>query len=397
MGAAGTAAGGAETHPHGHTGPHRASVLLLVLAFLALYFFWGSTYLGIKWAIEGFPPFFMAGVRNLIAGVVLYGWIRWRQAGSRAAAPTPRQWANAALVGGLLLLGGNGLVTMATQWIPSSLVALMVSMLPIWMAILEPVHNRFVGVQRGGMSSRVSGLQWVGIVLGFAGVAMLIGPKVLAAFDGRDHPGGVGQAVGAIATVLSSFCWANGSLYSRRADLPASAFLSTGMQLLCGGALLLTVSLAVGEFSQLSADRMLASWRPIAALVYLIVAGSLIGFTAYIWLIGVVSPSKVATYAYINPIVAVVLGWWLGNEELTWRILLAAAVIISGVVIIVTLKGRKPPGVPASAEPPLPAGGTLAVPVAADFPTQQTSAETDAQPSQHAASAGIAPGAVARR
>lgn len=367
---ASSSAAEAPTHSAGEdgTGSHhhrRAPAVLIVLAFASLYFFWGSTYLGIKWAIEGFPPFFMAGVRNLVAGLIVYGWMRWRVAsreggrGFDEGKPTAKQWANAALVGGLLLLGGNGLVTFATQWIPSSLVALMVSMLPIWMAILEPAHDRYVGAQRGGSVSRISGAQWAGIVLGFVGVAMLIGPKVLAAFNGGGNTAGngIGQALGALATLASSFCWANGSLYSRRADLPRSPLLSTGMQLLCGGALLLVVAVVAGELPRLSVEQMTASWRPIGALVYLIVAGSLIGFTSYIWLLGHVSPSKVATYAYINPMVAVGLGWWLGNEEMTWRILLAAAIIIAGVVIIVTLKGRKPPE-----KTVVPTGGTLAVP-----------------------------------
>lgn len=370
--------------------PHRAPVVLIVLAFASLYFFWGSTYLGIKWAIEGFPPFFMAGVRNLVAGVIVYGWVRWASRSEGSVRPTPKQWANAALVGGLLLLGGNGLVTFATQWIPSSLVALMVSMLPIWMAILEPVHNRYVGAQRGGTVSRISGLQWAGIVLGFVGVAMLIGPKVLAAFNGGgagSGPAGIGQALGALATLGSSFCWANGSLYSRRADLPRSPFLSTGMQLLCGGALLLLVAAAAGEFPQLSVEKMTASWRPIGALVYLVVAGSLIGFTSYIWLLGHVSPSKVATYAYINPIVAVGLGWWLGNETMTPRTLLAAAVIIAGVVIIVTLKGRRPRG---AAEPVVPTGGTLAVPAAPMPGAALQDAEGRSEAEDEARSAGAA-------
>jgi len=358
--------------------PARPPVWLVAAAYFSLYFFWGSTYLGIKWAIEGFPPFFLAGVRNLIAGMIVYAYVRQRAgwgADGDAGRPTARQWINAAIVGGLLLLGGNGLVTFATQYIASSVIALMVAMLPIWMALLVRFHP-MPGAPRPGRA-RVS--EVAGIALGFAGVLMLIGPKVLNAFDAAEvGRAGVWPAVGALATLASSFCWANGSLYSRRADLPRSPFLSTGMQLLCGGALLLAVSGAAGEFSELSLARMFATPRPVLSLVYLIVAGSLIGFTSYIWLLSVSSPSKVATYAYVNPVVAVGLGWWLGGEAMTPLTLVAAAVIIASVVIIVSFR----PQGPGRGGTVVPSGGTLAVPVSAtggDDAAEGTAAAADVE------------------
>jgi len=338
-----------------------APAALVIAAFLSLYFFWGSTYLGIRGAIEpphGFPPFFMAGIRNLIAGVILYSVVRARSRFAPSTRPTPRQWRNAALVGTLLLLGGNGLVTFATQFIPSSLVALLIAMLPIWMALLERVWERD---KTGGTQAR-SPAAWLGIALGFAGVVMLIGPKVLHAFDAGDPGTGGGTvttagriwpALGAAATLLSSFCWANGSLLSRRANrsggLPASPFLSTAMQLVCGGLALLLVSALTGEFPRVDPASFTAA-KPMLSLVYLIVAGSLVGFTAYIWLLGVTTPSRVATYAYVNPIVAVWLGWWLGREEIKASTLIAAAIIIAGVFLIVSFnRPSRPPAAPAQA------------------------------------------------
>ncbi len=352
---------GGEPMLHASPSPTRRPVWLVAAAYISLYFFWGSTYLGIKWAIEGFPPFFLAGARNLVAGVIVYAYVR-RRAGwgaeGDAGRPTARQWVNAAIVGGLLLLGGNGLVTFATQYIASSVIALMVAMLPIWMALLVRFHP-VPGASRPG---RARASEVAGIALGFAGVLMLIGPKVLSAFDGAEvGRAGVWPAIGALATLASSFCWANGSLYSRRADLPRSPFLSTGMQLLCGGALLLVVSGVAGEYPELSLRQMFATPRPVLSLAYLIVAGSLIGFTSYIWLLSVSSPSKVATYAYVNPVVAVGLGWWLGGETMTPLTLIAAAVIIASVVIIVSFR----PQGPGRDGAVVPSGGTLAVPVSA--------------------------------
>lgn len=341
--------------PPGVPSPAGPPIALVIAAFLSLYFFWGSTYLGIKLAIEpplGFPAFFMAGVRNLLAGVILYVLVRARSGFDRATRPTRRYWGNAAVVGTLLLLGGNGLVSFSTQFLPSSIVALLIAMLPIWMAMLERVWERPTAatpVQRRPLAA------WLGIALGFAGVVMLMWPKVAKAIADRadtTHASDVWPAVGAGMVLLSSFCWANGSLLSRRANraggLPPWPFLSTAMQLVCGGIALLVVSGAASEFPRVQLASFTAI-KPVLAVAYLTVAGSLIGFTAYIWLLSVTTPSRVATYAYVNPIVAVWLGWWLGNETLDARTLLAAAVIIAGVVLIVTFNRPSRPAPPAPA------------------------------------------------
>ncbi|MBX3359680.1 MAG: EamA family transporter [Phycisphaeraceae bacterium] len=333
---------------------HRTpSLWMVATAYLSLYFFWGSTYLGIKWAVlggvpgepnVGIPAFFLAGVRSVIAGVLMYVFLRWRG----EARPTPRQWRSMAVVGTLLLLGGNGLVTFAVQYIPSGVAAVLIALLPIWMLVLE-------GFWGGApLRERVSPALIAGIVIGLAGVGLLLWPKIqplLGAGDGRSH---VLEAVGAGAVLLSSFCWANGSLYSRRlagrGGLPSSPFIGTAMQLICGGAALLVVSALLREWRLMTFEGIFGSPRPIASLAYLIFAGSLIGYTAYIWLLGVSTPGKIATYAYVNPIVALVIGSVVGKEELTGRVFLAAGLIIAGVVVIVTLRtgrARRPIGGPA--------------------------------------------------
>lgn len=323
---------------------------LLVAAFLSLYIFWGSTYLGIKWAVQqggagvqpvrGFPPFFLAGIRSVIAGAIVYAFVRIVQKQPR---PAMRHWRNTTVIGVLLLLGGNGLVTFATQYIPSGVVALLIAMLPIWMLLLEGPW--------GGppLRERARPSVFLGIGLGIAGVAMLVWPKIAAAIADRAAGNGhnhVMEAVGVCAVMLSSFLWANGSLFSRRVGgrpgaLPRSPFLTTGMQLLCGGGALLVVSVLAGEMNRLTVDAAFADARPALALAYLVVFGSLVGYTAYIWLLGVSTPAKIATYAYVNPIVAIVLAALLGNETLTLRTFVAAAVIIAGVVVIVTFRPAK--------------------------------------------------------
>lgn len=303
------------------TGGRGAPVWLVGAALVCLYVVWGSTYLGIKWAVEGFPPLFLAGVRSLIAGGLIYGVARARG----AERPTRAQWRAAAVIGGLLLLGGNGAVTVASQWVPSSVCALIVAALPVWMVVLD---------RRGPRASVVT---WTGVVVGLAGVALLIGPRVVEAVRGGAWSNGGGaQALGMTLLVGSSICWASGSLYARSAPRPASGLASVGMQLTCGGALLMVASAAMGEPARLSLEAMFGQARPGLALAYLIVFGSVLGYTSYIWLLEVASPAVVSTYAYVNPVVAVALGAWLGGERLSARVLMAAAVILAGVVVIVS-------------------------------------------------------------
>jgi drug/metabolite transporter (DMT)-like permease len=284
----------------------------LITAFAAVYLIWGSTYLAIRFAIETMPPHLMAAARFLVAGAILYAWSRWRG----APAPTLRNWRASAIVGAFLLLGGNGAVVWAETRVPSGLTALLVAMVPIWMLVLE-MHPRL-----GGKRPRAAVV--AGLVLGLAGLALLVAPGKLA---GRVDP------IGAGVLVLGCLSWAFGSLQSRVADLPKSGFLAAAMEMLCGGALLLLFGLATGQAGQLSLAAISA--RSLVSLVYLIFFGSLIGFTAYIWLLGATTPARVSTYAYVNPVVAVLLGWGFANEPMTLRTMLAAAVIVGGVVVII--------------------------------------------------------------
>jgi len=293
----------------------RPSLLEIGLAFAAVYVIWGSTYLAIRFAIETLPPFLMAGARFLVAGAILYGWARLRG----HAAPSRVQWRAALIVGGLLLAGGNGSVVWAEQRVASGLAALLVSTVPLWVVVLEWLGPPSV---RGGRPGRPVVL---GVAGGLLGVALLVGPGELAG-------GGDVDLLGSLALVGASLSWAFGSLLSRRLPLPVSPLLSTAMEMLCGGVLLLAAGVATGEPTQLGAVPI--SGRSLLALVYLVVFGSLVAFTAYVFLLRHVATSKVATYAYVNPVVALVLGWALAGEELSGRTLLAAVVILGSVVLI---------------------------------------------------------------
>jgi drug/metabolite transporter (DMT)-like permease len=288
----------------------------VVTAFAAVYLIWGSTYLAIRIAIETMPPFLMAGVRFLIAGALLYAWIRWRG----TPRPARSHWLAATLVGGLLLLGGNGGVVWAEQRVPSGLTALLIATVPLWMVLLNWLRPGGVKPSNGVIS---------GLTLGFIGITLLVGPGELA---GGNHVDSLGAAV----LIFASLLWAAGSLYSRRAQLPTSPLLATAMEMLAGGALLLTAGLLAGEWTRFAPSALsLRSWL---ALSYLIVFGALIGFTAYIWLLRVSTPARASTYAYVNPVVAILLGWAFAGEPLTARTLLAAAIIVAAVVVI-TMQG----------------------------------------------------------
>ena len=286
----------------------------VITAFAAVYLIWGSTYLAIRLAVETMPPFLMAGVRFLIAGAILYVWTRWRG----TPQPTRAHWLAAAGVGGLLLLGGNGGVVWAAQHVPSGLTALLIATVPLWMALLNWLRPNGVKPGNGAI---------VGLLLGFVGIMLLIGPNKFASGQRVD-------SLGATVLIIAALSWAVGSLYSRQAKLPASPLLATGMEMLAGGALLLIAGLLFGEWTrfELSAPS-LRSWL---ALSYLILCGALIGFTAYIWLLRVTTPAQASTYAYVNPVVAIFLGWAFAGEPLTGRTLLAAAIIVAAVVVITT-------------------------------------------------------------
>jgi drug/metabolite transporter (DMT)-like permease len=307
----------------GHEGHrHAAERFEIVLAFAAIYVIWGSTYLAIRFAIETMPPLMMAAVRFLIAGTALYAWVRLRG----TPAPSRDEWRATAIVGGLMLLGGNGAVVWAEQRVPSGVTALLVALVPIWMVLLE-------WRRRGG--DRPDAGTVAGLALGLVGLLILVGPEEVLGGSHVDH-------MGAAVLALGTLSWAAGSLYSRHAHLPASPTLATAMEMLGGGVLLLAAAGVRGEWSQV--DPAAVSLRSALAIGYLVVFGSLVAFTAYIWLLRATTPARVSTYAYVNPVVAMVLGWAFAGETLAPRTLLAAAVIVGAVVLITWSRARRNPG-----------------------------------------------------
>lgn len=285
------------------------------LALLALYIVWGSTYLGIKVAIETIPPFFHAAVRFLISGLILVIW----QRAAGAEMPTRKQWISTAIIGNLLLLGGNGLVSWAEQTIPSGIAALIIASVPMFLVIAEAIRP-------GGIKPTWRAI--VGLLVGFVGIFILVGPGEFSESGVKLNPFGVA------ALLAACLLWASGSVYSKSADLPKASLMSTGAQMLMGSIGLIVISLLTGE---------LHGWNPVAVsarsiygLIYLITIGSIIGFGSYTWLLQNAPISLVSTYAYVNPIVAVLLGFWFANEPLEPRIWLATAIIIGSVIFINT-------------------------------------------------------------
>ena len=279
-----------------------------VAALLAVYVLWGSTYLAIRFALEGVPPFLLAGVRFVVAGGVMLAvvWLRG------APAPTARQWRNSALIGGFLLLGGNGGVVVAEQWVASGLAALGVATVALWSAL-------FAGVW-GQWPRR---LEWLGLAVGFGGV-------VLLNFDGNLR----GSPAGAVALLVATVSWAFGSMWSRHLDLPAG-LTAPAAQMLAGGGLLLVAAALTGE-----AVPHAIPPRPLLALAYLVVFGSWIGFSAYLYLLRRVRPAVATSYAYVNPAVAMILGVGFAGERITPTEWLAMPVILSGVVLVMVAHGR---------------------------------------------------------
>ncbi len=299
--------------------------LSVILAFGAIYIIWGSTYLAIRFAVETMPPFLMLAARFGVAGLLLYGWLRLR---GLPRPPRP-EWIGSVAVGGLLLLGGTGAVAWAEQWIPSGLAALIVAIVPMWMVLLDWLRP----VGRRPTATVVAGL-----ACGLAGVALLVGPIELGG-------GGRMQYLGVAAVVAGTISWATGSVFGASFRVPAVPRMAAALQMTMGGALLLTVGTLRGEWSRV--DPTGISMRSGLALLYLIVFGSIIAFAAYVYLLRVSTPARVGSYAYVNPVVAVFLGWALADEPVTGRTLLAAAVIITGVVLIVS--DRRPVSLPSSA------------------------------------------------
>jgi len=283
------------------------------LALLALYIVWGSTYLGIKVAIETIPPFFHGSIRFLISGIILVVW----QRAAGHPLPTRKQWISAAIIGTLLLLGGNGLVAWAEQTIPSGIAALIIASVPMFLVIFEAVRPN-------GVKPNWQGI--VGLLAGFVGIFILVGPSELSGSTSKLNP------LGVAALLSACLFWASGSIYSKTADLPKSSLMSTGAQMLMGSISMFVISLLSGELH--GWDITTVSARSLYGLSYLIFVGSLVGFVSYGWLLQNAPISLVSTYAYVNPIVAVLLGVLFADEVLEPRIWIATAVIIGSVIFI---------------------------------------------------------------
>jgi drug/metabolite transporter (DMT)-like permease len=285
-----------------------------LLAFAIIYFVWGSTFLAIRVGVREVPPFLLAGMRFFAAGIVLYLWMRARG----TASPTPYQWASAALLALLIFVLDYGLLFWAEQRVPSGIAAVMMATIPAFMALAEILILR---------TQRLTVRLGVALLIGLAGVAVLVSSSVSfgdAPIDTR----------GAIALVVASIGWSLASALTRKLPLPESKVMSSGSQMLVGGILLTVTAAMLGEFR----DFHVAAVSPRAwlALVYLIVAGSIIGFTAYVWLLHHESPTKVGTYAYVNPVVAVLVGYFLGGEAIGTRTVLGTLLVLVSVIVITT-------------------------------------------------------------
>jgi drug/metabolite transporter (DMT)-like permease len=293
----------------------------LLLGFAAIYIIWGSTYLGIRVAVETMPPFLMAGVRFLLAGTVLFSALKFRG----AAWPTRAQWRDHTIVGTCLLLGGNAVVAWAEQTVPSGLTTLILGASPLFMVLME-------WLRPGG--TKPTAALWLGFAVGLGGLFILLGPGALP--DGIRPP-----TLSVIALLFASLSWWGGSLYGKHAKSGATPLMSAALQMVSGGVIMTLVGLALGETARVHFAAIgTRSWL---AWSYLVVAGSLVAFPVYVWLLKHSTPARVSTYAYVNPIVAVLLGWAILNEPLTPRIALAAIVIIGAVAIITVQKNRVAP------------------------------------------------------
>jgi drug/metabolite transporter (DMT)-like permease len=286
-------------------------------ALVALYLAWGSTYLAIRYAVQSIPPFFLSGLRCLVAGLILYTWRRL--AGDPA--PSARQWRSGLIIGNVLLLSGIGAVSWAEQYVPSGITSLVVSIAPLWIIMIEALRP-------GG--TRPSRITTLAIVSGLIGIFILINPwKTMGASNQY-------ALFGVMVLILATIAWAAGSIYSSAADLPKSPLLGTGMELLAGSAGSFIIGLASGEANRLNTHSI--TLQSLGSLGYLIVVGSLIGFGCYTWLLKVAPTTLVSTYAYVNPLIAVILGSLLAREVITLQAIIAAVFIIPAVVMIVMNK-----------------------------------------------------------
>ena len=294
--------------------PGPASSTLLLASFAAVYILWGSTYLAIRIGVESFPPLLLAGLRHLTVGLVFCPY--FRQATDEK--PTLAQWGTAVITGVLLLAMGNGTVSWSEKFVPSGIAALLVATVSLWMVLIDWLRP---GGHRPG--PRVI----AGFLLGFAGMALLVGPERIGNSD-RVNP------LAGFALIGASFAWALGSIYSRHHPLPRSPLLGVGMQTLCGGSVLCLAAVATGELRGFHlADVTRRSW---IALLYLVIFGSALGFSAYVYILKHSTASRVATYAFVNPVVALFLGWFFAAEPLTLRTVLASGIILTAVILVIT-------------------------------------------------------------
>jgi drug/metabolite transporter (DMT)-like permease len=289
----------------------------VLLAFAAVYIVWGSTYLAIRYAVETIPPYMLGGIRFIIAGAILYAVAAWRG----ASRPTWAELRAAAITGTLMLALGNGAVNWAETSVPSGIVALMVSTVPLWMVLVDWARPN---------GRRPHRLVFVGLALGLVGMLVLVGPGV---FVGSGHV----PAAGAIILMVGSLSWAVGSIITRQSARPKSPLMATAVQMIAGGIAFFVIAVMLGE--QHGVSFAAVSGRSALAALYLTLVGSLVAFTAYIYLLGAVSAAKASTYAYVNPVIAVVLGWLFANEPLGPRTVIAAAIILTGVAIITVTQG----------------------------------------------------------
>jgi len=291
-----------------------------LLAFAIIYFVWGSTFLAIRIGVREVPPFLLAAMRFLIAGLVLYGWMIAR--GERS--PSGRQWMSASLLAVLIFVIDYGLLFWAEQRVPSGIAAVMMAMIPAFMALSEIVFLR---------TQRLTALLGTALLIGIAGVAVLMSRSLNVGGAPIDR-------MGAVALIIASMSWSVASALTRKLPLPSSKVMSSGTQMLAGGVFLALTAASLGEFRNFHPGTVSrGAWL---SLLYLIVAGSIIGFTAYVWLIHHQSPTKVGTYAYVNPVVAVLVGYFLGGEELGLRTILGTLFVLISVVVITITPAKKP-------------------------------------------------------
>lgn len=290
-------------------------------AFASVYLIWGSTYLAIRFVIETMPPFLMAGLRFLVAGVLLFLFERFRS--KEREKITAQHIRSGFIVGGLLLLGGNGGVVWAEQFVPSGLTALLISTVPIWIVIFTLFT---------GKKSKPDRLTVVGVVTGFAGLLYLV-------YNTTGFTADSINPVGILALIFATISWAYGSVITSQLSFPKAKLTAIALQMLGGGALLMLFSLITGDIFLLNVDAISA--KSFLSLIYLILFGSLLGYSAYIWLLEKAGPPKTATYAYVNPVVAIFLGWLLADEIITFEIMIGAAIILASVAMIISVKAKK--------------------------------------------------------